>query len=131
VKINIAKSLGFCFGVRRAIKIALDTSQSDAMVEILGDIVHNEDAVREVKEVGIRKVKRIRKGNNKILLIPAHGASVAIFEKASKLGYTIVDATCPMVKEVHKIVRISKKEGCEVIIIGDKNMMKFEALWDN
>jgi 4-hydroxy-3-methylbut-2-enyl diphosphate reductase len=120
VKINVAKSAGFCFGVKRAIKIALDTSQSDAMVEILGDIVHNEDVVREVKETGIRKVKRLRKANNKILLIRAHGASGAIFEKASKLGYTIVDATCPMVKEVHKIVRISKKEGCEVIIIGDK-----------
>lgn len=120
MKINVAKSAGFCFGVRRAIKIALDTAKSGAIVEMLGDIVHNEDVVKEVKEAGVKKAKRLSKGKNKMLLVRAHGASEEVFEKASKFGYTIVDATCPMVKEVHKIAKLSKEEGCKIIIIGDK-----------
>ncbi len=119
MKINLAKSAGFCFGVKRALKVALDTAKTGAKVEMLGDIVHNEDVVREISDAGVRKIKRLGKGTNKILLIRAHGASEKIYERASRLGYTIVDATCPMVKEVHKIARFSKKEGCEVIIIGD------------
>ena len=120
MKINVAKSAGFCFGVKRALKIALDTSKTGSKVEMLGDIVHNEDVVKEIKKAGVGKIRRLRKGDNKILLIRAHGASEEIYEKASNFGYTIVDATCPMVKEIHKIAKISKKEGCEVIIIGDK-----------
>jgi len=120
VKINVAKSAGFCFGVKRALKIALDTSKTGSKVEMLGDIVHNEEVVKEIKKAGVGKIRSLRKGVNKILLIRAHGASEEIYEKASNLGYTIVDATCPMVKEIHKIAKISKKEGCEVIIIGDK-----------
>ena len=120
MKINVAKSAGFCFGVKRALKIALDTSKTGSKVEMLGDIVHNEDVVKEIKKAGVGKIRRLRKGDNKILLIRAHGASEEIYEKASNLGYTIVDATCPMVKEIHKIAKISKKEGYEVIIIGDK-----------
>ena len=120
MKINVAKSAGFCFGVKRALKIALDTSKTGSKVEMLGDIVHNEDVVNEIKKAGVGKIRRLRKGDNKILLIRAHGASEEIYEKASNLGYTIVDATCPMVKEIHKIAKISKNEGCEVIIIGDK-----------
>ena len=55
MKVSLAKSAGFCFGVRRAIKIALDTAKSEAKVEVLGDIVHNEDVVREIREAGVKK----------------------------------------------------------------------------
>ena len=120
MKVNLAKSAGFCFGVRRAIKIALDTAKSEAKVEVLGDIVHNEDVVREIREAGVKKIERLGKGTNKVLLIRAHGASAETYKKASALGYSIVDATCPMVKEIHKIAKTSKREKCEVIIIGDK-----------
>ena len=120
MKINVAKSGGFCFGVKRAIKIALDTAKSSARVEVLGDIVHNEDVVKEIREAGVKKIKRLGKGTNKVLLIRAHGASSETYKKASALGYSIVDATCPMVKEIHKIAKTSKRESCEVIIIGDK-----------
>lgn len=120
VKINLAKSGGFCFGVKRAIKIALDTAKSSARVEVLGDIVHNEEVVKEINQVGVKQIKRLRKGDDKVLLISAHGASEETYEKASRLGYTIVDATCPMVKEIHKIAKTSKQGSNEVIIIGDK-----------
>jgi len=113
MKINVAKAAGFCFGVKRALKIALDTAHSGAKVEMLGDIVHNEDVVKEISAAGVQKIKRLGRGVNKTLLICAHGSSIEIYERASKLGYTIVDATCPMVKEIHKIVKALKREGCD------------------
>jgi 4-hydroxy-3-methylbut-2-enyl diphosphate reductase len=120
MKINLAKSAGFCFGVKRALKIALKTAETGSAVEMLGDIVHNEEVVLGIQESGIKKIKKLRDGAGKILLIRAHGASEDVYRKAEKLGYTIVDATCPMVKEIHTIVKASKKEGCRIIIIGDK-----------
>ena len=121
MKINLAKTGGFCFGVRRAIAIALATAKSGAKVEMLGDIVHNEDVVRQMNDTGIRTIKRLGKGDNKILLIRAHGASQEVFDNAVKRGYTIVDATCPKVRRIYKLAEVSKHEGCEVVIIGDKN----------
>jgi len=121
VKINLAATGGFCFGVRRALAIALKTAKSGAQVEMLGDIVHNEDVVKQMNSAGIRTIKRLGRGENKILLIRAHGASQEVFDRALKRGYTIVDATCPKVRKIYKLAELSKHEGCEVIIIGDRN----------
>lgn len=120
MKINVAKSAGFCFGVKRALKIAFGAIESGAKIEMLGDIVHNEDVAKEINKAGIKTIKRLKEGKNKTLLIRAHGASTETFKKASRLGYTIVDATCPMVKEIHKIARDSERKGFKNIIIGDK-----------
>lgn len=120
MKINLAKSAGFCFGVKRALRIALDTAGSNRKVYMLGDIVHNEDVVKQVTGAGITKIKRLSYGKNRILLIRAHGASIKIKTQARKAGYTIIDATCPMVKEIHKIAINMERKGYKIIIIGDK-----------
>ena len=120
MKINLAKSTGFCFGVKRALDIASKISKSNAEIEMLGDIVHNEDVVKLITKSGIKKIKRLRNGKNKILLIRAHGAPAKTFKKVLNLGYKIMDATCPMVKEIHKIVKSFEKKGYSIIIIGDK-----------
>jgi len=119
--VNLAKSAGFCFGVKRAIEIALKTASSGEKVYMLGDIVHNEDVVRRIEEAGLKKISRLGNGGGKALLIRAHGSSQKILTKAIKSGYKIFDATCPMVKEIHRIAREMEKKGCVVIIIGDRN----------
>lgn len=121
IKINLAKSAGFCFGVKRALDIAFKSVNSPIRVSMLGDIVHNEDVVKEIERTGIKKIKRLTPGKNKILLIRAHGEAKATIEKARRLGYQVIDATCPMVKEIHKIVRRMEKRGYKIIVIGDKN----------
>lgn len=121
MKINLAKSAGFCFGVKRALKIALKTAATGTTVEMLGDIVHNEEVVQGIERAGIKKIKKLRNGAGKMLVIRAHGASENVYSKAAQLGYTIVDATCPMVKEIHTIVKATKNEGCRIIILGDKH----------
>ena len=121
MRISLAKSAGFCFGVKRAIDIALKTAAPGKNVCVLGDIVHNEDVVKKVSAAGIKKVKRLARGKNRILLIRAHGVSLATLKRARKLGYRIVDATCPMVKEIHRIAQNQERLGYTIIVIGDKS----------
>jgi len=119
--ITVATSAGFCFGVKRAIKIALATVEKSGNVEMLGDIVHNEQVVQNIEAAGILKVDALESGTGKILLIRSHGAPESVYQEARRLGYRIVDATCPMVKEIHTIVRERYAQGFSIIIIGDKD----------
>lgn len=121
MKINLAKSAGFCFGVKRALNIALKTASASKQVSMLGDIVHNEEVVKQVHAAGIKKIKKLTAQKQKnTLLIRAHGASLKTIASAQKCGYQIVDATCPMVKEIHKIAKEMERKGFRLIVIGDK-----------
>jgi 4-hydroxy-3-methylbut-2-en-1-yl diphosphate reductase len=120
MKINLAKSAGFCFGVRRAITMARKTAKTQKSVFMLGDIVHNEEVVKQIREAGIKKINTLTRGKNKTLLIRAHGCSRETLAQALKLNYRVIDATCPMVKEIHKIARQLENQGHQIIIIGDK-----------
>jgi len=120
MKINLAKSAGFCFGVKRAITLALETAKTQRSVFMFGDIVHNEKVVKQIQDAGIKKIQRLSSGKNKTLLIRAHGCSNQTLKQAIKLNYKIIDATCPMVKEIHKIASKLENAGYQIIIIGDK-----------
>lgn len=121
MKITIDSSAGFCFGVRRALTLALNAAVSSKNIVMLGDIVHNEDVVRSINRAGIKKINRLGRGKGKTLLIRAHGASLNTLRDARRHGYTILDATCPMVKEIHAIAKKMEKQGYTLVIIGDKN----------
>lgn len=119
MKISLSKSAGFCFGVKRAIDIALGAAKARRKVYALGDIVHNETVSKKMADAGIKKVKKLSRGNNRVFLVRAHGVPLSRIKKARLLGYKIIDATCPMVKEIHRIVRTMEKKGHKIIIIGD------------
>ena len=121
MKINLAKSAGFCFGVKRAIDIALNSAAYAKNIYMLGDIVHNETVVRQIKKAGIKKISRLSDGSGKTILIRAHGVPLLTLNKAINSGYRIIDATCPMVKEIHKIAKDMEEKGYTIIVIGDKN----------
>lgn len=120
MKVNLAKSAGFCFGVKRAIDIALETAARENKVYMLGDIVHNEDVVASIKRAGIKKIKRLTDGLGRTLLIRAHGTCPKTIHQAMRRGYKIIDATCPMVKEIHRLALAMEKQKRAVIIIGDR-----------
>lgn len=120
MRINLAKSAGFCFGVKRALDIAIKTAKEKNKVVMLGDIVHNEQVVNKIMRSGIKKISKLIPTKNRVLLIRAHGEPLSVFNAALKLGYKIIDATCPMVKEIHKIAGNMEKKGYKIIIIGDK-----------
>jgi 4-hydroxy-3-methylbut-2-enyl diphosphate reductase len=128
MQINLAKSAGFCFGVKRAIDIAFNTTESGASVYMLGDIVHNEDVAKQMQKAGIKKIGKLTRGKGKILLIRAHGAPLSIIDQAKQSGYQIIDATCPMVKEIHKIAKEMQKKGYRIIVIGDKKHNEVQGI---
>jgi len=102
--------------------MAIETAKVNKPVFMLGDIVHNEEVVRQIQKTGIKKICRlsaVKKG--KILLIRAHGCSRDTLQKAKELGYSIIDATCPMVKEIHAIAKRLENKGFKIIVVGDKS----------
>ncbi len=119
--IRVAKSAGFCFGVRDAIQIALDTAEtSPEQTYMLGHIVHNEHVVDKVEKSGIQlanDVSEIPEGST--LLVRAHGAVPQVFEKAEERGLSLVNATCPLVHEIHEVALQLESEGYRVVVIGD------------
>ena len=120
MRINVAKSAGFCFGVREAVEIALDTvSKPGPSVHMLGDIVHNEQVVDRISKSGIKVTGSLEEITEGRLLIRAHGAKKGLAEEATKGGLEVIDATCPMVTEIHKDVEKLEAQGCEIVIIGD------------
>ena len=119
MKITIAKNAGFCFGVKRAIDIALESAKQEKPVYMLGDIVHNENVVKTIEDAGIKKTKTIPKENKSNLLIRAHGSAQKTLDTARKSRLNVIDATCPMVKEIHKIVIDMDKKGYKILVIGD------------
>jgi len=119
--ITVARSAGFCFGVKRAIEIALKMASERKSVFMLGDIVHNDTVVKKITETGIKKILTLGRGDNKTLIVRAHGASIKTYNQAKKKGYNVVDATCPMVKEIHKTATRAEKEGYKIAVIGDKD----------
>jgi len=120
MKINLAKSAGFCFGVKRAIDIALKTANSSKNIYILGDIVHNEEVAEKMRLAGIKKFRKLSRGKGRVFLIRAHGIGLDTMKQIMALGYRIVDATCPMVKEIHMLAQEMENKGNKILIIGDK-----------
>jgi len=121
MRINLAKSAGFCFGVKRALEIVKEAAKKEKNLAILGDIVHNEKVIQKITKLGIKKIKRLDKKANKTIIIRAHGEPQKVFTLAKKLGHKIIDATCPMVKEIHRIAKDMEEKGYFIIVIGDKN----------
>lgn len=119
MKINLAKSAGFCFGVERAIEIALDSAERYDNVWMLGDIVHNEHVVQKINEAGIHIVKKLPDAPEGTLLLRAHGTVPEIYEKAREQSLNIVDATCPLVVDIHDTAKELEAEGYQLVIIGD------------
>lgn len=120
MQVNLAKSAGFCLGVKRAIRIGLDAAHQYRGIVMLADIVHNEEVVRQIKKAGIKKIISLDKTAGKLLLISAHGAARKTYAQAGKKGMAVIDATCPMVKGIHRLARDMDDKGFRVIVIGDK-----------
>lgn len=126
--IHLAKTAGFCFGVRRAIRIAREITQSGREIHMLGDLVHNQDVISQLEKSGIKKISRPGNGRGKTLLIRAHGAGRNSILIARRRGYHIVDATCPMVKAIHKIVRRMDNKGYRIIVLGDRRHEEVQGI---
>ena len=120
MKVLLAKDAGYCFGVRDAVNLAYETAEKEGEVYMLGHIVHNENVVTELEKTGTKVIDDLNEvPDNKPILFRAHGTVPKVWGEAEKRGINIVDATCPLVTEIHEEVRKLAAENRRIIIIGD------------
>ena len=120
MKVLLAKDAGYCFGVRDAVNLAYETADKEGEVYMLGHIVHNENVVTELEKTGTKVIDNLDEvPDNKPILFRAHGTIPKVWDEAEKKGINIVDATCPLVTEIHEEVRKLAAKNRRIIIIGD------------
>ncbi len=120
MKILVAKDAGYCFGVRDAVNLAYDTAKDHGEVYMLGTIVHNEKVVEDLSKAGTKVVDKIDEvAEDKPILFRAHGTAPRVWDKAKNKNLNIIDATCPLVIEIHDEIKKLEAEGRRTIIIGD------------
>ena len=121
-KITIARSYGFCMGVKRAIKIADETaSKAEGPVTILNEIVHNESVVEDFRRKGVGQEFAVGDVKGGTLIISAHGVAPAVKQEAESAGLTVVDATCPLVMNIYKKIEKVVPQGYYIIHFGDRD----------
>ena len=133
-----AKSAGFCFGVKKAMETVYQQieANADQPIYTFGPLIHNEEVVKELKNKGVEGVdtveelKALKKG---IVIIRSHGVSKDIYKIMEENGITCVDATCPFVKRIHKIVDKESSLDKKIIIIGNDGHPEVEGIkgWSN
>ena len=134
MEITVAKSAGFCFGVKRAVSLVYEETEKreagemrERPVYTIGPIIHNEIVVNDLRNKGVRvlgdDLKRVEDGEppepGSTVIIRSHGIPKEMHEKLSRQGLHVVDATCPFVRKIHDIVDEKSREGCAIVIIGD------------
>jgi len=127
MKIIRAAHLGMCFGVRDAIRLALESNASRP-VTILGDLVHNEVVLEQLKRTGVRVAQEIAPNHSGDVLISAHGASERTINSLQKRGLNVIEATCPLVHAAHRAVRGLAAEGYHPVIIGKRDHVEVRGL---
>lgn len=121
MRITLAKTAGFCFGVNRAVQTVYDLLESKKKVCTLGPIIHNPQLVAELEARGVRIVDEPEQvTDGEVLVIRSHGVGAEVYERAEKSGVEVVDATCPFVSKIHKIVYENSRAGDTILIAGDE-----------
>ncbi len=121
-KIVVGKYVGFCTGVERAIKLALEQAATHSHVYTYGELIHNTLMVQNLANKGIKVVKNIEDIHPyDTVIIRTHGVSKAEYDKLIATGATIIDATCAFVKNIHNKVAEYSQKGYSIILIGHKN----------
>ncbi|MDH4212067.1 MAG: 4-hydroxy-3-methylbut-2-enyl diphosphate reductase [candidate division WOR-3 bacterium] len=129
MKIYRARHGGFCFGVKRAIKMALEAANKAENVYSLGPLIHNSLAVEDLKKRGIRPVDKIDgTDKNSVIIIRSHGVAPDVLKKINSKHYGIIDATCPRVRRAQRYVQKLIDEGYYVVIVGEKDHPEVKGL---
>ena len=133
MKIIKAESAGFCFGVKRAVDTVYKCTETgtDEKIYTYGPIIHNEEVVKDMEKRGVRVIRSeedlaaLKEGT---VIIRSHGVEKRVYEELEKKGIHIVDATCPFVKKIHKIVEKHSEQGDRIIIIGNPDHPEVQGI---
>ena len=141
MEVRLADCAGFCFGVKRAVETVYEQLKCGKTIYTYGPIVHNEEVVRELAEKGVRvleskeELKQLKAQNTEgenskavTVIIRAHGVAREIYDIMETNGLECIDATCPFVKKIHRIVEKKSEEGYHVIVVGDPKHPEVEGI---
>lgn len=134
MEVIIAKTAGFCFGVKRAVEKVYEKVNDTGIekkIYTYGPIIHNEEVVRDLEDRGVEVIytkEELAKLKDAVVIIRSHGVSRDIYELLESINAEIVDATCPFVKKIHKIVSEESKNGRTIIIVGNKKHPEVEGI---
>ncbi|MCL1906018.1 MAG: 4-hydroxy-3-methylbut-2-enyl diphosphate reductase, partial [Clostridiales bacterium] len=128
MSIRLAECVGFCFGVRRSLALAMQAAE-DGPVYSDGPLIHNPQEVRRLEEdFAVVPLKDWKVAPSRPLLIRSHGIAPERLKEAKRRGFTIIDATCPYVKEAQLKAQALAESGYRVVIVGDKDHPEVEGL---
>ena len=124
MNVELAKTAGFCFGVKRAVDTVykqIEKHQSEKIFTY-GPIIHNEEVIKDLRSHGVEVLndeEELKTADADVVVIRSHGVAKYIYDIMEERGITCVDATCPFVKKIHKIVAEKSAEGSYIVIVGN------------
>ena len=125
MEVTVAKTAGFCFGVKRAVeKVYEQIGKMEKPIYTYGPIIHNEQVVGDLQEKGVEVIdtlEELKTIRDAVVVIRSHGVGKDVYDILKENGVEIVDATCPYVKKIHRIVEKQTAEGRRVLIVGSED----------
>ena len=131
MEIKLAESAGFCFGVKRAIDKVYEQIETGKTIYTYGPIIHNEEVVKDLEAKGVRviesreELEALQEGT---VVIRSHGVAKEIYESLERKGLECIDATCPFVKRIHRIVEKESLAGKHIVVVGNPNHPEVEGI---
>ena len=131
MEVILAKSSGFCFGVKRAVDKVYEQTEKGKKIYTYGPIIHNEEVVKDLEKKGVKvleskeELKALSEGS---VVIRSHGVPKEIYDLIEEKGLECIDATCPFVKRIHNIVQKESEEGRRIIIVGNNGHPEVEGI---
>lgn len=124
MNVELAKTAGFCFGVKRAVDTVYQQIEQYRGEKIFtyGPIIHNEEVIKDLRSHGVEVLndeEELKTADADVVVIRSHGVAKYIYDIMEERGITCVDATCPFVKKIHKIVAEKSAEGSYIVIVGN------------
>ncbi len=136
MEVKLAKNAGFCFGVKRAVDTVYEQVGTGKKIYTLGPIIHNEEVVKDLEEKGVQVLESeedLELVKDGTVIIRSHGVPKHVYENIKRQKLEYVDATCPFVRKIHKIVEEESTKGNTILIIGNEKHPEVAGIrgWSN
>ncbi len=128
MEILLAQKAGFCFGVKRATKMAFDAAEEKSDAFTLGPIIHSPQVVERLKELGVGMEKSLQQITKGTVILRSHGVRAEEMQEALDKGLDVIDATCPFVRKAQEHVRFLSSEGYSVVVVGEEEHPEVQGI---
>ena len=131
MEVTLAKTAGFCFGVKRAVDKVYELADKEDKVYTFGPIIHNEEVVRDLESKGVQVLNssdELTEVTDGIVVIRSHGVPKDVYQLMEEKQIRYADATCPFVRKIHKLVEKHSREGRRIVIVGNDHHPEVEGI---